>query len=346
VNEFQRRRLIAFAVVSTVCGLLAAGYAIHASRRTAVVVGALRIHFVEDAEHRAAILGSDRLLFRTTAVAQAHGRLAVVSLAAPDGPRFLTNLECERVDVGGGTGICLTAERGFTATYGATIFDAGLTQRYKLPIVGIPSRTRMSPDGKLAAITTFVSGHSYAGGSFSTRTVIVDATTGKELTELEQFVVSRDGIPIKAPDFNFWGVTFAADSERFYATLGTAGQFLLIEGQARRRVARVLRDGVECPAISPDGSRLAFKKRTTVNGRLVWRLAVLELRTLEDRIIEGEKRSVDDQVEWLDDETILYGAEDEERGLGGTSVWAIPVKDGPPRRLLAGAFSPSVVRTD
>jgi hypothetical protein len=346
MRDLKNRRVFAFATISILCVLVAVAYGVHASRRTSGELGGMNIPFTDDPAQLGAISGVDRVMFRTTAVAQAHGRLVATPLAKPGGQRYLTALECERVDIGGDTGVCLTADRGFVATYGATIFDSDLRARHKLSLQGIPSRTRVSPDGKLAAITTFVSGHSYAGGDFSTRTVIVDTASGTELTELERFSVSRQGVPIKSADFNFWGVTFAPDSNIFYATLGTGQHRYLVEGDARRRVARVLRDGVECPSISPDATRLGFKKRTTVNGRLVWRLAVLELTSLEDRVIEGETRSIDDQVEWLDAETILYSAEDHEKGLGGTSVWAIDTKGGSPRRLLAGAFSPSVVRAE
>jgi hypothetical protein len=77
---------------------------------------------------------------------------------------------------------------------------------------------------------------------------------------------------------------------------------------------------------------------------MIWRLAVLDLQSLEDSVVAGELRSIDDQVEWLDEGTILYGAEDDERGLGGTSVWAVPIDGGPSRKLLPGAYSPSIVR--
>ena len=40
------------------------------------------------------------------------------------------------------------------------------------PLAGIPSRTRVSPDGVFVASTAFVTGHSYAGGGFSTETRI------------------------------------------------------------------------------------------------------------------------------------------------------------------------------
>jgi hypothetical protein len=164
------------------------------------------------------------------------------------------------------------------------------------------------------------------------------------LTELEKFAVSKDEEHIKSADFNFWGVTFTSDSNRFFATLGTGQHLYLIEGDVRAQTARVLHDGVECPSLSPDGTRLAFKKRTYPDGKMIWRIAVLDLRSLEERLIPGEVRSIDDQVEWLDPGTILYGAEDDERGLGGTSVWAVPIDGGPSRKLVAGAYSPSVVR--
>lgn len=342
--EPGRGRVAPFAVVTVLCVLAAVGYAIHAARRTSMSVGGTNVALIDNPQETASVAAGDHLIFRSTAVAQAHGRLALARIADTAGARYLTDLECERVDMNGGTGVCLTADRGFVATYGAVIFDTTFKPRGKLTLTGIPSRTRVSPDGKLAAITTFVSGHSYAGGSFSTRTVIVDTTTGKEITELEQFAVSKDGQTIKSPDFNFWGVTFAPDSNRFYATLGTGGHLYLIEGVARSQKARVLREGVECPSISPDGTRLAFKKRTYPNGRMIWRLAVLDLQSMQEQVVPDELRSIDDQVEWLDQNSILYGAEDAERGLGGTSVWAVGVRGGAPQKLLPGAYSPSVVR--
>ena len=44
-------------------------------------------------------------------------------------------------------------------------------------------------------------------------------------------------------DFNFWGVTFARDGNRFYATLGTGGKTYLVEGDvAARQAARPARE--------------------------------------------------------------------------------------------------------
>ena len=65
-----------------------------------------------------------------------------------------------------------------------------------------------------------------------------------------------------------------------------------------------------------------------------------------ERRIDAESRSVDDQVEWLDDAHLLYARRDE--GPPTTlrpDVWEVGVDDGTkPRRFLKGAMSPCVVR--
>ncbi len=111
--------------------------------------------------------------------------------------------------------------------------------------------------------------------------------------------MTKDGEPLDAVDFNFWGVTFAKDSNRFYATLRTDGHYYLVEGDLRERSMRVLRDRVECPSLSPDGTRIAYKSRIGNQNR--WHLKVLDLDTLRAHSV-GERRPIDDQVEWLNDE--------------------------------------------
>ena len=85
----------------------------------------------------------------------------------------------------------------------------------------------------------------------------------------------------QSEDFNFWGVTFSAeDSNRFYATVRSAGKTYLLEGDVGERTMTVLRENVECPSLSPDGTRIAFKKLT--DGLIgQWRLHVLDLATME-----------------------------------------------------------------
>lgn len=244
------------------------------------------------------------------------------------------HLACERVYFAAGRGICMgVAASG--VDYIATVFDARMRPVHTIRLSGFPSRARVSADGRYGAMTVFVTGDSYLGtsGAFSTRTYIVDMADGETLAQLEQFHVSKDGRPFDAPDFNFWGVTFAKDSNRFYATLGTGSHHYLVEGNVRDRSMRVLRDGVECPSLSPDGTRIAYKSRIGEQTR--WRLRVLSLATSRDHGL-AEKRSIDDQVEWLDNETLAYS--------DGDNVYAVPADGGKPQQILEDATSPVSLR--
>jgi hypothetical protein len=158
-------------------------------------------------------------------------------------------------------------------------------------------------------------------------------------TSLESFTVSRDGHPFDSPDFNFWGVTFAGGSS-FYATLGTGGHTYLIKGDLARRTATVLRDGVECPSLSPDGTRIVYKSAVPGTTGRQWRLHILDLRTMVDRPLD-ETRNVDDQAEWLDNQTVLYGLM--VPPTLDVDLWALPVDGGTPTLYLRHAASPAVV---
>jgi hypothetical protein len=177
-------------------------------------------------------------------------------------------------------------------------------------------------------------GHSYAEADMSTQTLLVDMAANRILGDLESFEVAREGVRFESPDFNFWGVTFAKDSNRFYATLSSAGKTWLVEGDVRGRRMRTMRENVECPSMSPDQKRLVFKKR--VGGLGIWRLFVLDLTTLTDRMLTGETHGIDDQVEWLDTGHVLYKQ--------GQDIWRLAVDDAlPPSVFLPHASSPVVV---
>jgi hypothetical protein len=334
----RRKRGVAFAVLVGACVVVAVAV---------VVVAALRSG-AERRESRAAvsaargtvagILDSGRpwVLFKAVDRYRpaVSGHMAVAQLGAsgpgkpvPAGP------ECDRVAFAAGRGVCLTPAG--PGGFDAVILDDRLRPGKKIRLGGNPSRTRVSPSGRYGAATSFVTGHSYADvGAFSTRTDIIDLEAGRRITQLERFDVTRDGEPVRSRDRNFWGVTFV-DDDRFYATMATGGTNYLVAFDMKSRTGTVEGRHVECPSLSPDGSRIAFKKRTG-SAETPWRLTVLDLRTMRETPL-AETRSVDDQAEWLDDDRVLYGI--------GDAVWAVRADGrGRPARFIAGAGSPAVVR--
>jgi Tol biopolymer transport system component len=175
--------------------------------------------------------------------------------------------------------------------------------------------------------------------NMSTATVILDTATGETLGNLEEFETWKDGQLFQAPEFNFWGVTFAQDSNQFFATLRYAYTTYLVQGDLAARKLTILRENVECPSLSPDGSRIAFKKLVENQ----WQLTVLDLATMtETRLAETE--AIDDQVEWLDNERILYQKEDL-NAAKRVSVFVVPADgSGTPEVFLPNATSPVIVR--
>jgi hypothetical protein len=275
------------------------------------------------------------VLVRHLAPGSGWSRLALAPLAVPDGPRFVTPLTCVRGYMAGSRGLCL-ASNG--ADGRAIVFDtATFAPTQTLVLTGPPSRARVSRDGRLGAVTVFESGHSYAEEGFSTRTTILDLETGTPYPDLETFAIRQDGARVRRIDINFWGVTFIPDTRRFYATLAYGGTPYLVEGDLDRRDVRVLAPHVECPSLSPDGTRLAFKRADGLR----WRLWVRDIASGSEHAIGGETRSIDDQVEWLDDRHVLYQFPSDE----GNNLYVVHTDDGTPaRRFMSEAWSPAVVR--
>jgi Tol biopolymer transport system component len=274
-------------------------------------------------------------------------RLARLDPAFPQSAQ--TALMCDRIHFAAGNGICLRVDTS-TSTQDplappqvlVKLFGSSFQPRHQFTIEGILSRARVSPDGKYAAFTVFVTGHSYDDPNMSTATVLLDTATGASLGNLEEFEVWKDGQQFQAPEFNFWGVTFAQDSNRFYATLRKGNTTYLVQGDVAARKLTVLHENVECPSLSPDGTRIAFKKRA--QGMVHrWQLTVLDLATMQE-IKLAEKEGIDDQVEWLDNERILYQKADYDPPKW-VSVFVLPADgSGKPEVFLQNATSPTVVR--
>ncbi|MGW4721150.1 hypothetical protein [Streptomyces sp. NPDC004291] len=275
--------------------------------------------------------GSGALYARDTA----SGRVARVDPSAPGG-RTAGGPSCDRFHAAGPTALCLQRRPGVPARSYAIVLDRRLREIRRVALPGIPSRARVSASGNMLSWTMFATGDSYARSSFSTRTSILDLRTGYLVKNMELIPLTLGGRRYHAPDVNYWGVSFAADDNRFYATVSTNGRTHLVEGDMEKWSARGLRENVECPSLSPDGTRLAFKKRVSDGPRDPWRLYVYDLRTGREHPV-AERRGIDDQALWTDARTLAYGY--------GGAVWSVPADGtGTPRRLAAGASSPAAPR--
>jgi hypothetical protein len=283
------------------------------------------------------------LAFRNMTPGPDYGRLAFAPLARRE-DRLVTSLPCNRLHFSMATGFCLTIARN-PAGFRGYLLDERLGIRQTLDLPGMPSRTRVAPDGRLAAYTVFVAGDSYLAEGLSTRTRIVDIASSEVVGDLETFTVTRDGQPVQAVDFNFWGVTFGRDANRFYATLGTGGRILLVEGDAAARTMRVIAEDIECPSLSPDGRHLAFKKKFGAGLDAWWQPAVLNLETMELRQL-SKSQHMDDQIEWLDEGHILYAVSHSiSAAQRRADVWTLAIDGGsPPSLFLPDAESPAVIR--
>lgn len=290
----------------------------------------------------AAVESVPRIVFRHVAPGQEHGQVALVPLGDPTGRRAITAMSCDRVYASGTRTLCLTPSAV------ASVFETQVHTRGEptvvAPLSGTPSRARLSGDGKLVATTSFVAGDSYDVEGFSTRTVI-RPTDGAARVELEAFRLLHHGKVIRPADRNYWGVTFAGDGDTFFVTVAFDEQTWLARGSLRSATVTTQRPDAECPSLSPDGRRVAYKK---LQGRDPgdWRIAVLDLASGRETVL-AEDRSVDDQVEWLDDHRILYAMprDDGTPGLLGSDVWVVPDDgSGTPQVLIKDASSPAVVR--
>lgn len=240
-----------------------------------------------------------------------------------------TGPACRRAAVAASTLVCLR-ERPGPLSAQALIYTGGDKPEVTLSLWGDPSRARVSSSGRLVAWTVFRTGDSYAApGRFSTTAGIYDTRTGAHYGSLEDFAPFVNGKPYNAHDVNFWGITFAADDRTFYATMASAGRTWLVRGDLTHRTLTAVRQNVECPSLSPDETRIAFKKKTGDQ----WRLHVLDLASGRETPL-AEPADVDDQPSWLGEDTVAYAKPHE----GGPTVFTVPADgSGSPKRLVTGA---------
>ncbi|MCJ1676010.1 hypothetical protein MTF65_01250 [Streptomyces sp. APSN-46.1] len=267
------------------------------------------------------------------------GQVTTVDKGDPAGKRAVSKTKCDRVYAAAGTVGCLHAD-GILGTVAIRVLDADLKELKAIPVSGVPNRVRVSTSGRMVSWTAFVGGDSYATLNFATRTGIYDTETGTLFKTLETFSVIKDGKPYQSVDVNYWGVTFTKDDNTFYATMYTEGHRYLVQGDFAARTVRTVRDQVECPSLSPDGTRIAFKAPIDGDSTRGWRLSVLDLAT-ERITATAETRSVDDQAAWLDDSTLAYAQQHDD---GTKDLWSVPADgSGEPGLLLRDAHSPATL---
>lgn len=256
-----------------------------------------------------------------------------------DGERHVLPQDCVRLDWNVNGGICLNADLNSLAGRGF-LLDSGFVPQGRFTIGG-PSRAAVSPDGAVASWTGFTVGHSYLDpGEFATTTQVVsiEREVGANLeTIFDTF--DFDGDAYMPEDRNYWGVTFI-DADRFYATLGTDDGDVIVEGNVQTRRLDFAHSNASCPEVSPDGSTIVAKERRGDGFQLV--AIDTESGTRRDL---GETRSVDDQVEWLNETTILYGLPNLEEGTSAQpafDIWALDVAAGSaPELFVPFADSPA-----
>jgi Tol biopolymer transport system component len=122
--------------------------------------------------------------------------------------------------------------------------------------------------------------------------------------------------------------------------MSTGGKRYLVYGDVTAQTVRTLAANVECPSLSPDGTKVAFKEALGGDPAKGWRLSVLDLATLT-RTKLAETRSVDDQAAWYDNDTVMYALR---RSARAADVWSVPADGtGKPELLIPDAESPAAL---
>jgi hypothetical protein len=263
--------------------------------------------------------------------------------------RIILDLACDRAHASRETLVCLRPASG-PAGQRATIEVSSVTSSgfgtAVFGAVGRPSRARVAADGQASAGTVFVSGHSYLDiGQFATATdIFVGTGDERKAHSMEtDFTVEGEQPRHRAVDGNWWGVTFGPDGDDFFVTYGSGGATEILRGSVSEQRVRPYLQGVTCPSLSPDGRTIVAKRPIGGGAFEMVAIAVDEGRS----VVLPESRSVEDQVEWLDDDTILYALPHEDAADGpqpAMDIWALDIAPGAePELFLPYAASPGAV---
>ncbi|KAG1647475.1 hypothetical protein GQR58_030576 [Nymphon striatum] len=164
-------------------------------------------------------------------------------------------------------------------------------------------------------------------------------------------VVSGGDARFQASDRNYWGVSFLPDGSGDYTvTFGSADTVEVLQYSEATNEAEPLNLEGSCPSVSPDGRFIVYKRadfdRAVLGEESNIRLVLHDTDTGQERLL-GETRFVDDQVEWLDEDTIVYAIkrDDEESIQPAYDVWSLDLDPtAEPQLLVPFADSPAVYR--
>ena len=258
------------------------------------------------------------------------------------GARQSTELTCERLDLNANGGLCLDGANGIGGGGRGLVLDPSLNPVLRFGI-NLPSRAAASPDGEVVAWTGFSLGHDYLNpGEFATTTQLVEVERGIGVNVETAFTTfAADGEVINDDERNFWGVTFI-DSDQFYATIGVGEETSIVRGSISTSILTVVHENATCPEVSPDGGTIVVKERTEGD---FFQLVAIDVETGERRNLP-EARSVEDQVEFLDNNTIIYGLPNTAEGTEAQpawDVWSLDLNGGAPQLIIPFADSPAAI---
>ena len=287
------------------------------------------------------MLAKASVLFRNTAPGQGYGTIGTVPLSDPGGERALAAVACDRVYGTLQNIVCLKTNRGLVTNFEAVVLNRGLAADQELGPAG-HSQPDTDQSGRLPGRHHGVCLRALLRErGFSTATTITAAQGGSVTGNLEDFALMVNGDPRStAADRNIWGVTFApGQSDMFYATAASSGRIWLVRGSLSARTLTAIHDGVECPSLSPDGTRIAYKKNNGGTLAAHWTRRVPGPRHGKETVL-SEQRSVDDQIEWLDNQTLLYGLPATAPRATATSGRSARIRLPAPACIIDHAWSP------
>lgn len=275
--------------------------------------------------------------------------------------RIIMNFSCDRAHASTDRLVCVRPSNSFAASTRATseMYSVASDGFRLLGVAasGVPSRARVSPDGVNGVSTVFVSGHSYLEiGQFATSTTVYhQADDGTRLYDLERDFTVEAGDPALTDDRyqmvggNWWGASFAPDSDEFYVTFGVGASVEILRGSVSERRLTPFYPNASCPSVSPDGRLIVAKRPRVGDDGVVIELVAIDVAS-GDTVVLPESRMVEDQVEWLDDDTIIYAMPHAGQTGGpqpAMDLWALDLAPGAtPRLFLPYASSPGVIATD